>query len=186
MRNLKPTTLIIAPGLVALMILSAALGSAYGKLSRSRAESAHMLAQRVAVFEVETYIKKRLPRHGAVEIRGVSELIVDAATEFRLSPLLVARVAIAESALNHKAVGDGGRSWGAMQVQRFWVNHIPFVEHERDLLRMDVGIRAGAWVLRHYADICGESEETMLSCFNGGPNPNEQAKAYGRRVAGGV
>jgi soluble lytic murein transglycosylase-like protein len=171
---------------VLILLLCAALGKAIARGDRSQADADYMLAQRVAVLEVETYIKKRLPRQSVVEIRGVSELIVDAATEFRLSPLLVARVAIAESALNHKAVGDGGRSWGVMQLQRFWVSHIPFVEHERDLLRMDVGIRAGAFVLRHYADLCGEAEEAMLSCFNGGPKPNEQAKAYARRVAGGT
>ena len=150
------------------------------------AERDHMLAQRVAVLEVEQFITGRQPWRNTAELRGYAELIVDSATEFKLPPKLVARVAIAESALNHKAVGDGGRSRGVMQVQRFWVGHIPFVAHERDLLRVDVGIRAGAWVLRHYADLCGEDEESMLACFNGGPNPNEQARAYAKRVAGGA
>lgn len=184
--KIKGRYILLAVSVTANLILAAALGMAHTSSNRIRIDADYMLARRVAVLEVETYIKKRLPRQNAAEIRGVSELIVDAATEFRLSPLLVVRVAITESALNHKAVGDSGRSVGAMQVQRFWVGHIPFVTHERDLLRMDVGIRAGAWVLRHYADICGEAEEAMLACFNGGPKPNERARAYARRVSWGA
>lgn len=184
--KITPCHIFSAFSVTACLILSALLGMSHHKQELHQAEVGHMLAQRVAVLEVEQYIKSRLPRQGVVERRGAAELIVDAATEFRLSPIMLARVAIAESALNHQAVGDGGRSLGVTQVQRFWVRHIPFVDHERDLLRMDIGIRAGAWVLRHYADLCGEDEETMLACFNGGPNPNEQARAYAKRVAGGA
>lgn len=185
---MKITTrhILLSLSITTCLILSAMLGMSHHKQELRQAEAGHMLAQRVAVLEVEQYIKSRLPRQNVAERRGAAELIVDAATEFRLSPIMLARVAIAESALNHQAIGDGGRSLGVAQVQRFWVSHIPFVESERDLLRMDIGIRAGAWVLRHYADLCGEEAELMLACYNSGPNINEQSRKYAKRVMSGT
>ena len=150
------------------------------------AERDHMLAQRVAVLEVEQFITGRQPWRNTAELRGYAELIVDSATEFKLPPKLVARVAIAESALNHRAVGDGGKSHGILQLQEFWVKEIPFLRNKQDLYRAHLNIRAGAWVLRHYADLCGEDHMSYLACFNGGPKPNAQARAYAARVAGGA
>ena len=150
------------------------------------AERDHMLAQRVAVLEVEQFITVRQPWRNTAEIRGYAELIVDAATEFNVPMLRVARVALAESDLNHKAVGDGGKSIGVMQVStKWWIGTVPFIESAHDLRNPAKNIRAGAWILRHYEDRCGGDEEAILACWNGGEKPNEQARAYARRVSGG-
>lgn len=152
-----------------------------------RAERDYMLSQRVAVLEVEQFITSRQPWRNTAEIRGYAELIVDAATEFRKDPMIVARVALAESGLNPKATGDGGKSIGVMQVHtRWWVGVVPFVKSAKDLRDPRTNIRAGAWILRHYADKCGDDAALYLACYNGGEKPNEQARAYAMRVAGGA
>ena len=151
------------------------------------AERDYMLAQRVAVLEVEQFIAGRQPWRNTAEIRGYAELIVDAAAEFRKDPMIVARVALAESGLNPGATGDGGRAIGIMQIHaRWWVNTVPFVKSAKDLRDPRTNIRAGAWILRHYADLCGEEQAAYLACFNGGPKPNEQAKLYAKRILGGA
>ena len=181
---MKASTLFIALSLSLNLILVSALGSAYNANAGVRAEAAHMLAQRVAVLEVEQFIAGRQPWRNTAEIRGYAELIVDSATEFKLPPKLVARVAIAESALNHRAVGDGGKSHGILQLQEFWVKEIPFLRNKQDLYRAHLNIRAGAWVLRYMADRCGDDSESMLSCFNAGENNREAGRQYAVKVMG--
>ena len=171
----------------ALLWLSYAIGTAHKKQGMLEAGIQHMLAQRIAVLEVEQFITGRQPWRNTAEIRGYAELIVDAAAEFRKDPMIVARVALAESSLNPKAIGDGGKSIGIMQVHtRWWVGVVPFVKSAKDLRDPRTNIRAGAWILRHYADKCGGDVEVYLACYNGGEKPNEQARAYASRVAGGA
>lgn len=187
MPTIKPITIITALYLVALLDLSAALGLAHSKIDRSQAETAHMLAQRIAVLEVESFIKSKVTMQSAIERRGYAELIVDAANEFNVPHMRVARVAVAESSLNHRAIGDSGKSIGIMQVStRWWVGVVPFIYSNQDLKDPALNIRAVAWILRYYADQCGEDESDVLACWNGGEKPNEQARAYGKRVAGGA
>lgn len=183
---MKASTLFIALSLSLNLILVAALGSAYNANAGVRAEAAHMLAQRVAVLEVEKFISARVPGMQDAERRGYAELIADAANEHRVPHLRVARVAIAESSLNRHARGDGGKSIGIMQVStKWWIKTVPFIDDERDLKNPTKNIRAGAWILNHYAELCGDEEEAVLACYNGGSsNPNEQARAYAKRVAG--
>ena len=184
--KIKPSAIIITLCAAAILLLSAATGAAHKKQGMLEAGIQHMLAQRVAVMEVEALIRSRQPYTKDAERRGYSEIIVDAANEHRVPHLRVARVAIAESSLNHRAVGDGGKSIGVMQVStRWWIGTVPFIESERDLRDATKNIRAGAWILAHYAELCGDEEEAVLACWNGGEQPNEQAKAYARRVAGG-
>ena len=169
------------------LILAYALGDQNANVRQLIAERDHMLAQRLSVLEVEQFIASRQPKRNAVERRGSAELIVDAANEFGKPPLMVARVALAESSLDHSAIGDNGHSIGVMQIQaRYWVQEIPFVDSAKDLRDPQTNIRAGAWILRHYADTCGAEPEVYLACYNGGKKPNAQARAYARRVAGGV
>ena len=182
---MKPSTLFIALSLAINLILASAFGSAHNTIAAVRAEAAHMLAQRVAVLEVEKFIRARVPGMQDAERRGYAELIADAANEHRVPHLRVARVAIAESSLNHRAVGDGNKSIGVMQVStRWWLGVVPFIDSERDLRDATKNIRAGAWILNHYAEICGDDEEAVLACWNGGPEPNDQARAYARMVMG--
>jgi soluble lytic murein transglycosylase-like protein len=183
--NTAQLTLILAVSLAINVILSAILGVSYAAHDKSKSETAHLLAQRVSVLDVEGLIETRQPWTNEAERRGYAELIVDAAAEFGKNPIILAKVALAESALNHRAIGDSGRSVGVMQIQRLWVGHVPFVNSERDLRKASTNIRAGAWILRHYADRCGESPQDYLACYNGGERPNQQAREYARRVAGG-
>lgn len=181
---MKPT---LVATLILNLILAYALGDQNARVERMMADRNHMLAQRLSVLEVEQFIASRQPKRNAVERRGYAELIVDAANEFGKPPLMVARVAIAESSLDHNAIGDGGESIGVMQVStRWWIGAIPFVRSARDLRDPQTNIRAGAWILRHYADTCGTEPEVYLACYNGGKKPNAKARAYARRVAGGV
>lgn len=173
--------------LVALALV-AELYRVYTQRQDLQSQITYMVAKRVDVMEVENLINTRQPWRNEVERRGYAELIVDAATEFGKPPLVVARVALAESALKHRAIGDGGSSFGVMQVRRLWVGVIPFIHTERDLMSPAKNIRAGAWVLRYMADRCGSSVQDYLACYNGGEErakfPNEQASDYARRVAG--
>ena len=164
-----------------------ALGGLATDIQKTNADNTHMLNQRLAVLEVEQFIEAKQPWRNAAERRGYAELIVDAANEFGKPPLMVARVAMAESSLNPKAIGDGGKAVGVMQIwPKWWVGTVPFVAKASDLKDPRTNIRAGAWILRHYADRCGSDPEKYLACWNGGERPNAQARAYARRVAGGV
>ena len=177
----------LAATLILNLILAYALGDQNANVRQLINERDHMLAQRLSVLEVEQFIAAKKPQINSVERRGYAELIVDAANEFNKPPLMVARVAIAESSLDHNAIGDSGHSIGVMQIQaRYWVQAIPFVTSAKDLRDPQTNIRAGAWILRHYADKCGAEPEAYLSCYNGGERPNAKARAYARRVAGGV
>ena len=169
------------------LILAYALGDQNANVRQLINERDHMLAQRLSVLEVEQFIAAKQPKRNAVERRGYAEIIVDAANEFGKPPLMVARVALAESSLDHRAIGDGGESIGVMQVStKWWVGEVPFIRSAKDLRDPQTNIRAGAWILRHYADTCGAEPEVYLACYNGGKKPNAQARAYARRVAGGV
>ena len=169
------------------LILAYALGDQNANVRQLINERDHMLAQRLSVLEVEQFIAAKQPKRNAVERRGYAEIIVDAANEFGKPPLMVARVALAESSLDHRAIGDGGESIGVMQVStKWWVGEVPFIRSAKDLRDPQMNIRAGAWILRHYADTCGPKPEIYLACYNGGKKPNAQARAYARRVAGGV
>lgn len=179
--------LLLAVSLILCAGLTGAISVMGTKITRLSAERDHMLAQRIAVLQVENVIRASQPRRNAIEIRGYAEMIVDAATEFRKDPLVVARVALAESDLNPKAIGDGGWAIGVMQVHtRWWVGVVPFVKSANDLRDARTNIRAGAWILRHYADKCGGDVEAYLACYNGGEKPNQQARAYATRVAGNL
>ena len=90
--KIKPCHVFVAVSLAANMLLAAALGTTHSKIDRHKAETAHMLAQRIAVLDIEQFIQKRQPRRNDVERRGWAELIVDAATEFGRDPRTVARV----------------------------------------------------------------------------------------------
>lgn len=168
-------------------VLAMAIGVMTHSIDKTTAERDYMLAQRIAVLQVESFIAGRQPWRNTAERRGYAELIVDAAAEFRKDPMVVARVALAESGLNPKAIGDGGQAIGIMQIHaRWWVGTVPFVKSAADLRDPRTNIRAGAWILRHYADTCGEIEEIYLACYNGGERPNEQARQYAKRVAAGT
>lgn len=178
---------IIALSLVANAYLGYAVSNLFTAVEIKNADNTHMLNQRLAVLEVERFIESKQPWRNTAEIRGYAELIVDAANEFGKPPLTVARVAIVESSLSPKAVGDGGDSIGVMQIsKKWWIGEVPFVHTARDLKDPRTNIRAGAWILRHYADRCGSEPEKYLACYNGGSQPNEQAKAYARKVLGGI
>lgn len=173
--------------IIANAVLTIALGNANDRIDKTAADLKYVVDQRLAVLEVEQFIRAKQPKRNVVERRGYAELIVDAAAEFGKPPLMVARVALAESSLDHRAIGDGGDSIGAMQVSaKWWVGVVPFVKTAKDLRDPQTNIRAGAWILRHYAGKCGTEPEMYLACYNGGENPNEQARAYAKRVSGGA
>jgi soluble lytic murein transglycosylase-like protein len=155
----------------------------YQNNENANADNTHMLTQRLAVLEVENYIESRQPWRNVIERRGYAEIIVDAANEFGQPPLAVARVAMIESGLDHRAIGDSGKAIGVMQIHaKWWVGTVPFVRTAKDLRNPQTNIRAGAWILRHYAERCGTEPEKYFACFNGGETPNEQARAYARKV----
>jgi soluble lytic murein transglycosylase-like protein len=174
---------ILIASIIANAAMAYALNSLYTNTERTNADNTHMLNQRLSVLEVENYIESRQPWRNVIERRGYAEIIVDAANEFGKPPLAVARVAMIESGLDHRAIGDSGKAIGVMQIHaKWWVGTVPFVRTARDLREPQTNIRAGAWILRHYAERCGTEPEKYLACYNGGENPNEQARSYARRV----
>jgi len=155
----------------------------YQNNEKANADNTHMLNQRLAVLEVENYIESRQPWRNVIERRGYAEIIVDAANEFGKPPLAVARVAMTESGLDHRAIGDSGKAIGVMQIHaKWWVGTVPFVRTARDLREPQTNIRAGAWILRHYAERCGTKPERYLACYNAGPKNHKYGVEYARMV----
>lgn len=182
-RNKLLLTIGFAAAVVAIVsatMLALAYNGAVAELEKMRGE-------REAVSNVERFIEKARPALDPATRRGMAEFMIEAAVESRIPYQVLVNVGHAESRFIQSATGDDGESHGTFQVQGFWVKEIPFLKTQRDLYRTDLGIRAGAWVLRYMADRCGEEPERYLACYNGGEkSPNEQARAYARRVASGV
>ena len=181
---MKPSTLFIALSLALNLILASAFGSAHNTIAAVRAEAAHMLAQRVAVLEVEKLIERARPSLDVATRRGIAEIIIDASQEYRIPHKIMAAVAYTESRFIHTATGDGNKSHGIFQLQEFWVKEIPFLRNKQDLYRVDLNIRGGAWVLRYMADRCGEEADVMLACYNAGENNRGAGRQYAAKVMG--
>lgn len=169
-----------AVAIVSAVMLALAYNGAVTELEKMRGD-------RDAVSDVEKFIERARPALDPATRRGMAEFMIEASLEHRIPYKVLANVGYVESRFIQTATCDGGESHGTFQVQGFWVKEIHFLKTERDLYRTDLGIRAGAWVLRYMADRCGEKPERYLACYNGGEkSPNEQARAYARRVAGGI
>ena len=78
--KIKPCHIFVAVSLVANMLLVVALGSAAHKRDMHWGNVEHMLAQRIAVLEVEHFITGLQPWLNTAEIRGYAVLIVHNAT----------------------------------------------------------------------------------------------------------
>ncbi len=126
-----------------------------------------MVAQRVAVRDVEEYIAMNIPRMPVIERRGYAEMFVEAARANGLHHSLVASVAIVESRVAQNALSRKD-AIGIMQVvPEWWVGVAPGVMRRSDLYSPDINIKAGAWILAHYAELCGPAK--MLACYESGP-----------------
>lgn len=149
------------------LLLACAVGAVGGLYIHEREKNVQAMAERQAVREVETYIAMNVPNLPAVERRGYAEVIVDAAAKNGIHHSIVASVAIVESHFANLAVSDKD-AVGIMQiVPQWWVGVAPEVSRRSDLFSPDINIRAGTWILAHYAVLCGL--EQMLSCYESGP-----------------
>lgn len=95
--------------------------------------------------------------------------------EFNIDPMLLAVVGRVESTYNASAVSDEG-AIGVQQIMPFWVKAIPFLKSTEDLYDPDINIRASAYILAHYRELCGDSVESMAGCYHGGPRARTDPK----------
>lgn len=150
--------------IVTLGSISGAMTYAY-VIEREKVQA--MSAQRLAVQEVEEYIATNIPRMPVIERRGYAEVFVEAARANGLHHSLVASVAIVESHFARNALSEQD-AIGIMQiVPEWWVGVAPGVIRRSDLYSPDINIKAGAWILAHYAELCGPAR--MLACYESGP-----------------
>lgn len=96
-------------------------------------------------------------------------------TEFNIDPALLAVVGRFESGYNASAVSDMG-AIGIQQIMPFWVKFIPFLNSVVDLYDPALNIRASAYILSHYRELCGDSVESMAACYHGGPGARSNPK----------
>lgn len=98
---------------------------------------------------------------------------------YDLDPAVVISVIARESSFRPKAMGDGGESYGLMQIKKKW--HISRMERlgVTDLLdpyqNVAVGIDLLAELLRY-----GDSLEWALMCYNGGYSYADKRMASGK------
>jgi|WetSurMetagenome_2_1015567.scaffolds.fasta_scaffold301218_1 soluble lytic murein transglycosylase-like protein len=97
-----------------------------------------------------------------------AEMYIKAGKEFILDPMLLAVVGRFESNFN-PAAESGMGAIGLQQVMPFWVHKIPFIKSIQDLYSPELNIRASAYILSHYRELCGNSVESMATCYHGGP-----------------
>lgn len=117
---------------------------------------------------LSTYIVMHNQAVGKYTANYYAELFVKAGREFDVDPLLLVVMSKAESHFDKDAVSDKG-ALGVMQVMpSYWATgKIPFVRDAHSLTTPDVGIRAGAYVLRYYIDKCGSLEKGIVG-YHGG------------------
>lgn len=95
--------------------------------------------------------------------------------EFNLDPVLLAVVGRIESGYRKDIVSYMG-AIGLQQIMPFWVDHIPFLNSIEDLYDPAMNIRASAYILSHYRELCGDSVESMAACYHGGPGARSNPK----------
>ena len=102
------------------------------------------------------------------------------ARQYDLPPVLLLAVGRTESNFNHEAESNKG-AVGVMQIMPFWIKHLSFVESRDDLFQVEKNIHAGAYILRHYVDMC-KSLTNAVTCYHGGPraltNPRPETLEY--------
>lgn len=160
-------TITITKSVVLNVVLTWVIAAILGIYLNERDKYAAILAERHAVREVEEYIATNVPNMPAIERRGYAEIIAAAARENRIHYSIVASVAIVESHFAKQARSEKD-AVGIMQVvPKWWVGVAPGVERRSDLYSPDINIRAGAWILAHYRELCGPAR--MLACYESGP-----------------
>ena len=150
-------------------------------------KSAH--CNEISIQQEDAYITARLTEYiGEVTRYGygdysefLAKIYVSAAKEFNVDPYLLVAIGDPESKYTLHAVSSAG-AMGVQQVMPFWVKEIPFLKSSRDLLNPELNIRASAYIVAHYKELCGAEAKYILKCYHGGPkalkNPKASTLAY--------
>jgi len=129
---------------------------------------------------IDRYIQSNRPMDSGMSA-GYSAMYISAGREFDLDPMLLAVVGKFESNFNPSVVSYTG-AVGVQQIMPFWVKEIPFLNSLQDLYSPELNIRASAYILAHYRELCGESVLSMAACYHGGPNairnPKESTQKF--------
>jgi len=99
---------------------------------------------------------------------GYTAMYVSAGKEFNVDPMLLAVVGKFESGFDPSIVSYTG-AIGLQQIMPFWVKAIPFLNTQEDLYNPELNIKASAYILSHYRELCGDTIASMAACYHGGP-----------------
>lgn len=99
--------------------------------------------------------------------------------EYGVDPAIVISLIEKESGYNAAAIGDGGESYGLMQVQPRWWNERMIELGATDLLDPYHNVTIGIDILSSYIN-CGQGIEWALHAYNGGVNYANEMTASGQ------
>jgi hypothetical protein len=108
-----------------------------------------------------------------------NDLLEAAAAHYGIPEDVLKAVAYQESKWNNTLIGDGGKSYGTMQIHTRWHEHYDI---ERGKLDPSYNIQYGAQYLASLKRSNEESWFWALARYNGGSNPNDKARAYATKV----
>ena len=97
-----------------------------------------------------------------------------------LSPLLIAAIIQIESAGDPRAIGDGGESYGLMQIQPRWHEEEMKRLGATDLLDPEENVRLGCAIFRGILDQAGGDVDKALTIYNAGHDTG--SREYADRV----
>lgn len=98
--------------------------------------------------------------------------IIEICSEYDIPYELVLGVMWVESGFNADAIGDGGNSFGLMQIQPRWWIHTMAREGINDLLDPLQNIRCGCAILRELKDKYGTEYRALQAYNTGNPDSN--------------
>lgn len=108
------------------------------------------------------------------------DIIEEEAKKQDLSPLLIAAIIRVESGGDPHAIGDGGESYGLMQIQPRWHEEEMTRLGVTDLLDPEENVLLGCHIFRGILDQAGGDVEKALTIYNRGHD--DGSREYADRV----
>lgn len=134
---------------------------------------------------VSRFIEERSPGVPDSLRYSYAKYYVEAEKEFNVNAYLLASIGFYESNYKHTAMSNMG-AIGLQQIMSLWVKEIPFLDTPADLLNARNNIRASAYIVAHYRELCGADVASIASCYHGGPgakwHPKDSTKRYVNKV----
>ena len=138
------------------------------------------------VQELTKFIKASNRTVSDKTAREYAKYYLDAEKESDVNALLLATMGKFESNHNPGLMSTMG-AIGMQQIMPvYWVGVVPFINSAHELFDPRLNIRASAWIVSHYREICGVSVAAIATCYHGGPGalsrPQQSTITYAMQV----